>query len=157
MSHAFVPSELSIQLGQMVQVAGPSRAVGQVVGVFDREGASVALVRVAGENVITAAFWELRPMRDERGRVVELAKLVQRNEHYAKALTAINRFTLHQNGLSAEAGKLIKRPTHPFTCGVDSEHAPLYAVYDWSVSRVILRCPDCGYVQTSLGYLEGML
>lgn len=35
---------------------------------------------------------------------------------------------------------------HPLTCGNDSRHGLLYAAEQ--AGKVVLRCPDCDYVQT---------
>lgn len=52
-----------------------------------------------------------------------------------EALTTMSRIIKHQTCQSM----------HPLTCGNDSNHRPLYPVWE---DRIVLRCPDCDYVQT---------
>jgi hypothetical protein len=65
-------------------------------------------------------------------------------QEYRDIIFIINSYTLHQTN------RLFELPTpfnniHPYTCGNNSDHTPLYPYFDGEKVRLI--CRDCDYTQ----------
>lgn len=79
----------------------------------------------------------------------QLSRTERELDEATKALEQMNTIVKHQ--INEPLGDGTKHFFHSLTCGNNSNHARLFPF--WTGSNVVLKCPDCDYVQT---YLPGI-
>lgn len=102
---------------------------------------------------LCAAQAECELLRDKLGQAEAEARRLR------AALDHMNAVSKHQTnhvfvrapGEDAIADMFGGRyPVHPLTCGTNSSHTILFPY--WDGERVIMRCRDCDYVQTTVPF-----
>lgn len=77
------------------------------------------------------------------------AETEEKLQKVVSALAAMNAISAHQTNHALGEGSWTGRfRVHPLTCGNDSNHTVLFPYFNGE--KVVLRCPDCDYVQNHL-------
>lgn len=114
------------------------------------------LERVKAErDALREALRSAEGVRDVAAKAI--VTMMARAREQGAALAAMEAICAHQSNRSLPPSDIewngermfgTRTPVHPLTCGNDSNHTPLFP--HWDGKAVVLRCPDCEYIQTRL-------
>jgi hypothetical protein len=79
---------------------------------------------------------------------------VRQADKLALLIGAMNAVSYHQCDRPARyfgASQEFRMRGHPLTCGNDSNHTPLYPIFNLETGRLKLICRDCDYTQDNAG------